>query len=67
MKASIQRMEFRKATLADLDLLSPSASVGRIYPYVTDEASRFVRMGRQFLGFSIAHTEQVQLKEMPAE
>lgn len=53
--------------LADLDLLSPSASVGRIFPYVTDEASRFARVARQFLGFSIGKAEQIQLKEMPAE
>ena len=53
--------------LADLDLLSPPASVGRIFPYVTDEASRFARVARQFLGFSIGKAEQIQLKEMPAE
>lgn len=50
--------------LADLDLLSPSSTKGKIHPFVTDEASRFSRMARQFLGVSPGKAQQVQLKPL---
>jgi len=49
--------------LAELDLLSPSSSIGPIHPFVTDEPVRFFQMARQFLGFPVQAPELVQLKE----
>lgn len=48
--------------LTDLDLLSPSSIVGKITPFVTNEASRFTRIARQFLGFSPEKAQQIELE-----
>lgn len=53
--------------LAELELLTSSASLGQIHPFVTDEPSRFSRMARQFLGVPIREPELVQLRELRPE